>query len=49
MREKDELQKCNQSVDGDEIPRWNRDKDGNAITIAFIMEFQSGKETSLEM
>ena len=30
---------------GDEIPRWKRDKYGNAMRIAFAVKFQGGKET----
>ena len=47
-RKRDELQECNSFVDADEIPMWNRDNYGNAIIIAFTMEFQSGKETFVE-
>ena len=44
MRERDGLQECNSFGNGDGIPKWNRDKCGNAMRIAFTMEFRRGKE-----
>ena len=34
--------------DDGEIPMRERDKYGNAMRIAFVMKFQSGKETIVE-
>ena len=44
MQERDQLWKSTLIGDDDEIPMWNRDKCGNAMRIAFTMEFRRGKE-----
>ena len=49
MRERDELWKRNSFDDDDEIPMWNRNKYGNAMKIAFMVKFQCGKETIVEV
>ena len=48
MWNRDRFWKCSLVGNDDEFPRWKRDKYGNAMKIAFTMEFQSGKETIVE-
>ena len=44
MRERDELWKRNSFGNDDGILMWNRDKQGNAMKIAFTMKFQWEKD-----